>query len=74
MIHKMTPNFQPKDIVKTIQKLTEKGLEVASRASQGMDWQSVVGRLDKVEFELGQHTSVHAHLNAVMFTEDFNIE
>lgn len=69
-----TPDFQPKNIVKTIESLTQQGLKVVDQASQGNDWDSVVGVLDKFEFELGQHTSVNSHLNSVMFNEEFNAE
>ncbi len=71
---KNTPNFQPKNIVKTIQTLTEKGLKVVDRATQGKTWAEVVEPIDAFEFELGQHTSVNSHLNAVMFSEEFNAE
>ena len=70
----MKPNFQPKDIEKTIKNLTEEGLKIANLASQGHDWESVVTPLDQMEFELGQHTSVNSHLNSVMFNEEFNAE
>ena len=70
----MKPNFQPKDIEKTIIKLTKKGLEIANLAAKGNDWDSVVAPLDQMEFELGQHTSVNSHLNSVMFNEEFNAE
>ena len=70
----MKPNFQPKDIEKTIKNLTKEGLKIANLASQGHDWESVVTPLDKMEFELGQHTSVNSHLNSVMFNEEFNVE
>ena len=70
----MKPNFQPKDIEKTIKNLTKEGLKIANLASQGHDWESVVTPLDKMEFELGQHTSVNSHLNSVMFNEEFNAE
>ena len=70
----MKPNFQPKDIEKTIIELTKKGLEIANLAAKGDDWDSVVAPLDQMEFELGQHTSVNSHLNSVMFSEEFNAE
>ena len=70
----MKPNFQPKDIEKTIVELTKKGLEIANLAAKGDDWNSVVAPLDQMEFELGQHTSVNSHLNSVMFSEEFNAE
>ena len=70
----LTPNFQPKDIVKTIESLTKQGLKVVNQSSQGNDWASVVTPLDEFEFELGQHSSVNSHLNVVMFDEAFNAE
>ena len=70
----MKPNFQPKDIEKTVIELTKKGLEIANLAAKGDDWDSVVAPLDQMEFELGQHTSVNSHLNSVMFSEEFNAE
>ena len=70
----MQPNFEPKNIVKTIESLTQQGLKIVDQASQGSDWDNVVGALDKFEFELGQHTSVNSHLNSVMFSEEFNTE
>ena len=70
----MKPNFQPKDIEKTIVELTKKGLEIANLAAKGDDWNSVVAPLDQMEFELGQHTGVNSHLNSVMFSEEFNAE
>ncbi len=36
----MKPNFQPKDIEKTIKNLTKEGLKIANSASQGHDWES----------------------------------
>ena len=70
----MKPNFQPKDIEKTIIELTKEGLEIADLAAKGDDWDSVVSPLDQMEFKLGQHTSVNSHLNSVMFNEEFNAE
>ena len=70
----MQPNFQPKNIVKTIESLTQEGLKIVDQSSQGNDWNSVVGPLDKFEFKLGQQTSVNSHLNSVMFNEEFNAE
>lgn len=70
----LTPNFQPKNIVKTIESLTQQGLKIVDESAKGNDWDSVVGALDKFEFELGQHTSVNSHLNSVMFSEEFNAE
>ena len=70
----MQPNFQPENIVKTIESLTQEGLRVVEKSAKGNNWDSVVGPLDKFEFELGQHTSVNSHLNSVLFNEEFNAE
>ncbi|MBE8189632.1 MAG: M3 family metallopeptidase [Candidatus Thioglobus sp.] len=70
----MTPNFEPKNIVKTIKKLTENGLKVAHQAALGDSWKSVIEPLEQMEFELHQQTSVHSLLNSVSFDEDFNAE
>ena len=70
----LTPNFKPKNIVKTIDSLTKKGLEIVTQAEQGNDWDSVVTITDNFECELGRVTSVNSHLNAVMFDDDFNAE
>lgn len=69
-----TPNFQPKNIVKTIKSLTEKGLKVIDKASKGKTWAEVVEPLDAFYFEFEHTTNVNSHLNAVMFTEVFNAE
>lgn len=68
----LVPNFQPKDIVKTIDKLTQKGLEIVSLAEKGDDWDSVVAATDHFEYELGKLSSVNSHLNAVIFNDKFN--
>jgi oligopeptidase A len=68
----MKPNFQPKNIVNTIEKLTEDGLKVVEKASLGTGWDSVVAATDQMAFELGKFTSVNSHLNAVMFNDEFN--
>lgn len=68
----LTPNFQPKNIVKTIEQLTQQGLEVIAQAEQGNDWDSVITATDDFECELGRLTSVNSHLNAVMFNDEFN--
>ncbi|SFV89144.1 Oligopeptidase A [hydrothermal vent metagenome] len=70
----LTPNFKPKNIVNTIQTLTTKGLEIVDKATQGKTWAEVVEPLDAFEFELGHCVNVNSHLNAVMFSEDFNAE
>ena len=70
----LTPNFQPKDIVKTIELLTQEGLDVVKNASLGNDWDSVVKPIDEFEFKLGRLSSVNSHLNAVVFNDEFNDE
>ncbi|ALE53102.1 oligopeptidase A [Candidatus Thioglobus autotrophicus] len=70
----LTPNFKPENIVKTIDGLTKKGLEIVTQAEQGNDWDSVVTITDNFECELGRVTSVNSHLNATMFNDDFNAE
>jgi oligopeptidase A len=68
------PNFQPKNIVKTIQKMTKKGRDVVKQCEAGKNWQTVIEPLDEFEIELGQLTSVNSHLNAVMFDDEFNAQ
>ncbi len=70
----LTPNFQPKDIVKAIELLTQEGLDVVKNASLGNDWDSVVKPIDEFEFKLGRLSSVNSHLNAVVFNDEFNDE
>ena len=70
----LTPNFKPKKLVKTVDKLTKKGLEVIALAEKGKDWQNVIEPIDKFECELGRLTSVNSHLNAVMFSDEFNAQ
>ena len=72
MSNHQSPDFDPKNIEKTIANLTEKGLKQAKIASRGSDWSSVVEPLDQIEHELGQKMSVNSHLNSVMFSEEFN--
>ena len=67
-----TPEFNVGDIEKTIAELTDRGLTQANIASAGSDWSSVVEPLDQIEHELGQKMSVNSHLNAVVFSEEFN--
>jgi oligopeptidase A len=69
-----SPNFKPTKLKKSVNKITSKGLLLADSASHGNDWASVIEPLDKIEHELGQHTSVNSHLNSVMFSEEFNAE
>jgi oligopeptidase A len=68
----MKPNSHPKNIVQTIEDLTQKGLKVVALAEKGKDWNSVVASFDDFECELGRLTSVSSHLNAVMFNDEFN--
>ncbi len=68
----MKPNFQPKNIVKTIERLTRNGLKIVKKASFGTNWESVVMPIDQIKFELEKHNSVNSHLNAVMFSDEFN--
>lgn len=68
----MKPNFQPQNIVKTIERLTINGLKIVKKASFGTNWESVVMPIDQMKFELEKHTSVNSHLNAVMFSDEFN--
>ncbi|MBC8493818.1 MAG: M3 family metallopeptidase [Candidatus Thioglobus sp.] len=66
------PNFQPENIVETVEQLTQQGLEVIAQAEQGNDWDSVISATDDFECELGRLTSVNSHLNATMFNDEFN--
>ncbi|MDC0429850.1 M3 family metallopeptidase [Candidatus Thioglobus sp.] len=68
----LTPNFQPKNIVHSIEELTKEGLEIVALAEKGNDWNGVITATDDFECELGRLTSVNSHLNAVMFTDEFN--
>ena len=68
----LTPNFKPKNIVQSIESLAQKGLKVVAQAEKGVDWDSVITATDDFECELGRLTSVNSHLNAVMFTDEFN--
>ena len=67
-----TPNFKPKDIVLNITKVVIDGTRQSALASKGNDWESVVGVLDNNEHLIGKEMSVNSHLNAVMFSEEFN--
>ncbi|CAC9543079.1 Oligopeptidase A [Bathymodiolus heckerae thiotrophic gill symbiont] len=69
-----TPNFQPKNIVASIENLVEKGLKVVALAEQSDNWDSVITPIDEFESELGRLTSVNSHLNATMFSDEFNAE
>ena len=67
-----TPNFNPNDIVLNITRVVEDGTRQSVLASKGDDWESVVGVLDNNEHLIGKEISVNSHLNAVMFSEEFN--
>ncbi|MDG1166934.1 MAG: M3 family metallopeptidase, partial [Candidatus Thioglobus sp.] len=43
-------------------------------ASNGVDWDSVVGVLDEAEHLIGKEMSVNSHLNSVRFTDEFNTQ
>ena len=68
----LTPNFDPKYIVNSIRKAIDIGTTQSTLASQGGDWESVVGVLDEAEHLIGKEMSVNSHLNSVMFTDEFN--
>jgi oligopeptidase A len=70
----MEIDFQPKNIVKRIQNLTEDGLKLLKQAANGKDWAGVTQKIDILMFELGKQTSLNSHLNAVLFNEDFSAE
>ncbi|MGK0419597.1 MAG: oligopeptidase A, partial [Candidatus Pseudothioglobus sp.] len=74
MKSKQTPNFKPKDIVLKITQVVKDGISQSALASKGNDWESVVSVLDKNEHLIGKEMSVNSHLNAVMFSEEFNKE
>ena len=69
-----TPNFKPKDIVLNITQVVKDGIKQSILASKGDDWEDVVGALDNNEHLIGKEMSVNSHLNAVMFSEEFNKE
>ena len=68
----LSPNFKPKNIVKSISKAINLGQAQSSLASQGKDWESVIDVLDQAEHNIGREMSVNSHLNSVMFSDDFN--
>lgn len=74
MSNNLTPNFAPTNIVNTINDLTKLGLQQVELASAGNDWKSVVEPLDFIEHQLGRSISVNSHINAVMYTEEFNAQ
>jgi len=72
MNKELSPNFKPKNIVTSISKAIDIGTTQSTLASQGVDWESVVGVLDEAEHLIGKEMSVNSHLNSVMFTDEFN--
>ena len=72
MNKELSPNFKPKNIVNSISKAIDIGTTQSTLASQGVDWESVVGVLDEAEHLIGKEMSVNSHLNSVMFTDEFN--
>ena len=72
MKKKLSPNFEPKDIVQGIAESINAGQTKSNLASQGSDWESVVDVLDEAEYDIGKEMSVNSHLNSVMFNDDFN--
>ena len=63
----LTPNFEPDNIVKNISKVINFGMTQSDLASNGADWDSVVGVLDEAEHLIGKEMSVNSHLNSVRF-------
>ena len=70
----LIPNFKPENIVQSIENITKKGFEVVSSAEKGGNWDEVITATDNFECELGRLTSVNSHLNAVMFSDEFNAQ
>jgi len=70
----LIPNFKPENIVQSIENITKKGFEVVSSAEKGGNWDEVITATDNFECELGRLTSVNSHLNAVMFSDEFNTQ
>jgi len=70
----LIPNFKPENIVQSIENMTKKGFEVVSSAEKGGNWDEVIAATDNFECELGRLTSVNSHLNAVMFSDEFNTQ
>ena len=68
----LTPNFEPDNIVENISKAINIGMTHSALASNGADWESVVGVLDEAEHLIGKEMSVNSHLNSVSFTDEFN--
>ena len=70
----LTPNFEPDNIVENISKAINIGGTHSALASNGADWESVVGVLDEAEHLIGKEMSVNSHLNSVRFTDEFNAQ
>jgi oligopeptidase A len=70
----LKPNFEPDNIVKNISKAINIGMTHSALASNGVDWDSVVGVLDEAEHLIGKEMSVNSHLNSVSFTDEFNAQ
>ncbi|MBT5164680.1 MAG: M3 family peptidase, partial [Candidatus Thioglobus sp.] len=70
----LIPNFKPENIVQSIENMTKKGFKVVSSAEKGGNWDEVIAATDNFECELGRLTSVNSHLNAVMFSDEFNTQ
>lgn len=70
----LIPNFKPENIVQSIENMTKKGFKVVSSAEKGGNWDEVIAATDNFECELGRLTSVNSHLNAVMFSDEFNAQ
>ncbi len=70
----LKPNFEPDNIVKNISKAINIGVTHSALASNGIDWDSVVGVLDEAEHLIGKEMSVNSHLNSVRFTDEFNTQ
>ena len=70
----LKPNFEPDNIVENISKAINIGMTHSALASNGVDWDSVVGVLDEAEHLIGKEMSVNSHLNSVRFTDEFNTQ
>jgi len=70
----LKPNFEPDNIVENISKAINIGMTHSALASNGADWESVVGVLDEAEHLIGKEMSVNSHLNSVSFTDEFNAQ
>ena len=70
----LKPNFEPDNIVENISKAINIGMTHSALASNGADWESVVGVLDEAEHLIGKEMSVNSHLNSVRFTDEFNTQ